>query len=279
MYQTIINCENLLELSQSDNLVIIDCRHYLDDLEKGKKAYQDAHIPNAFYAHLDEDLSGEIIPNQTGRHPFPEVEDIVQKFEYWGIDDSKQVVVYDQSHGGIAARLWMLLNWLGHENVAVLNGGWQRWQSLNYPVTKDVPTTKQSTFSPMVKDFLLVDADAIEANLEQFDFTLIDARAAERYRGEVEPIDPIAGHIPNALSFPFLENVDSKHLFLSIDDLSERFHDVLNQDIVVYCGSGVTACHNILALKHIGKTDVRLYAGSWSEWIVDKSRAISERKQ
>ena len=280
MYQTFINCEtlhNMIAEDNEDNLVIIDCRHYLDDLEKGKQEYSNAHIPNAFYAHLDEDLSGEIIAGKTGRHPFPEVKDIVRTFNNWGIDESKQVVVYDQSHGGIAARLWMLLNWLGHENVAVLNGGWQQWQRLNYPASAIIPTMKKSTFSLKLKDYLLVTADAIEANFEQFDFTVIDARAAERYRGEVEPIDPIAGHIPNALSFPFLDNVDNNHLLISKEDLNKRFQSIENQDIVVYCGSGVTACHNILVLKHIGKTDVRLYPGSWSEWIVDERRKIEKK--
>lgn len=270
--KTIINCETLQSLLNQENIVIIDCRHYLNDLEKGQREYQTAHIPNAFYAHLDHDLSGEIIPGVTGRHPFPSVEKIVDRFNKWGIDDTKQVIVYDQSHGGIAARLWMLLNWLGHEKVAVLNGGWQQWQRLNLPTNNTIPITTKSNFSPNIKDYLLVDAAAVEANIRQFDFKLIDARAAERYRGEVEPIDPVAGHIPNALSFPFIENLDRDHLFISTEDLNNRFQSIENEDLVIYCGSGVTACHNILALKHIGKTDVRLYPGSWSDWITDEER-------
>lgn len=274
MYKTIINCDTLNTILNQKNIVIIDCRHYLKDLEKGQNEYNQAHIPNAFYANLDDDLSGEIISGITGRHPFPPVKKIVNRFEKWGIDVTKQVIVYDQSHGGIAARLWMLLNWLGHENVAVLNGGWQQWQRLNLPTNNNIPTTTKSNFSPKVKDYLLVDAKAIEANIEQFDFKLIDARAAERYRGEVEPIDPVAGHIPNALSFPFIENLDNDHLFISITALIQRFQSIENEDVVIYCGSGVTACHNILALKHIGKTDVRLYPGSWSDWITDEQRSI-----
>lgn len=275
MYQTIINCQTLNSLLNQENIVIIDCRHYLNDLEKGQQEYNESHIPNAFYAHLEEDLSGEIIPAQTGRHPFPSVEKIVNRLEKWGINETKQVVVYDQSHGGIAARLWMLLNWLGHENVAVLNGGWQQWKQLNLPTTQQKPTISKSTFIPTIKNYLLVDAKAIEANLEQFDFKLIDARAAERYRGEIEPIDPIAGHIPNALSFPFIGNLDEQHLFIPDEAINQRFQSIENDDVVIYCGSGVTACHNILALKHIGKTDVRLYPGSWSEWITDSQRPIA----
>ncbi|MFK7946872.1 MAG: sulfurtransferase [Saprospiraceae bacterium] len=274
MHKTIINCETLHTILNQENIVIIDTRHYLKDLEKGQNEYNQAHIPNAFYAHLDHDLSGEIIAGVTGRHPFPSVKKIVERLESWGIDETKQVVVYDQSHGGIAARLWMLLNWLGHENVAVLNGGWQQWQRLNLPTNNNIPTATKSTFSPTVKDYLLVNAEAIEANIQQFDFTLIDARAAARYRGEIEPIDPVAGHIPTALSFPFIENLDDNHLFISDNNLSQRFQSIENEDIVIYCGSGVTACHNILALKHIGKTDVRLYPGSWSDWIVDERRSI-----
>lgn len=278
MYKTIINCDSLHTLLNQQNVVIIDSRHYLNDTEKGQNEYQTAHIPNALYAHLDADLSGEIIAGKTGRHPFPSVEKIVERFEKWGIDATKQVVVYDQSHGGIAARLWMLLNWLGHENVAVLNGGWQEWKRLNLPTTNEIPIISKSIFTPKINERLLVNATTIEANIEQPKFTLIDARAAKRYRGEIEPIDPVAGHIPKALSFPFIENLDNNHLFISNESLSKRFQNIENQDIVIYCGSGVTACHNILALKHIGKTDTRLYPGSWSDWITNEQRPISNKK-
>lgn len=276
MHKTVINSETLNELLNQKNIVIIDCRHYLSDLKKGQKEYNQAHIPNAFYADLDNDLSGKIIKGVTGRHPFPSVEKIVEYFEKWGIDETKQVIVYDQSHGGIAARLWMMLNWLGHENVAVLNGGWQEWQRLNLATSNEIPTTKKSTFTPKINHNLLVDVSVIETNIQQPEFTLIDARAAARYRGEVEPIDPVAGHIPTALSFPFIENLDGNHLFISKEDLSERFQSIENEDLVMYCGSGVTACHNILALKHIGKNDVQLYAGSWSDWITDENRSIAK---
>jgi thiosulfate/3-mercaptopyruvate sulfurtransferase len=269
MYQTIINTIELNNLLKQENIVVIDCRFSLGDKNGGQKAYLESHIPNAFYAHLDNDLSGEIIKGKTGRHPFPSVEKITKFCSSWGIDDTKQVVVYDNSHGGLAARLWFMLRWLGHENVAVLNGGWKAWMNGNFSTTNNIPESQNADFHANPKSDLLRSANDIQANIEKPKFTLIDARAAARYRGEIEPIDPIAGHIPTALSFPFLDNLDENHLFINTEKIKKRFESVINKELVIYCGSGVTACHNILALTHIGKENVKLYPGSWSEWLLD----------
>jgi thiosulfate/3-mercaptopyruvate sulfurtransferase len=267
MYQKIINIRELSHILEQENIVVVDCRFSLADKESGRNAYLKSHIPNAFYAHLDDDLSGEIIAGKTGRHPLPSVEKITNFCSSWGIDSTKQVVVYDDSHGGIAARLWFMLRWLGHENVAVLNGGWKAWTAANLPTNSDIPKAQNADFQSNPNHDLILSAKDIQANIEHPKFTLIDARAAERYRGEVEPIDPIAGHIPTALSFPFLDNLDENHFFISKEKIEKRFASVTDKNLVIYCGSGVTACHNILALTYIGKENVKLYSGSWSEWI------------
>lgn len=267
MYQTIININELNDLLGQKSLVVVDSRASLADKEGGRNAYLKSHIPNAFYAHLEEDLSGEIIAGKTGRHPFPSVEKFAKFCSSLGIDSTKQVVVYDDSHGGIAVRLWFMLRWLGHENVAVLNGGWKAWTSANLPTNANIPEVQSADFQANPNNDLLRSAKDIQANIEEPKFTLIDAREGGRYRGEFEPIDPIAGHIPTALSFPFLENLDENHFFINKEKIEKRFESVMDKDLVIYCGSGVTACHNILALTHIGKKNVKLYPGSWSEWV------------
>ncbi len=269
MYSTIINAEDLISILDKETTIVIDCRNSNSEIT-GELAYNEAHISKAYYAHLEADLSGEIIKGKTGRHPFPKVEDFEKTCSKWGITTDSQVVVYDWNNGGIAGRLWMMMKWFGHENVAVLNGGWENWKKENFSVSNEQPLFKNSNFKAKVNADLLVNRKEIEANIKDAKFTLIDARAAFRYRGESEPIDPIAGHIPTALSFPYAENVNEQNLFLDKEKLKSRFEEITNnkKDIVVYCGSGVTACHNILALNHIEYQNVRLYPGSWSEWII-----------
>ena len=280
MYTTLITAIELEKLLLKKNVVIIDCRFALADTESGRNDYLKAHIPEAQYAHLDDDLSGEIIKGQTGRHPFPTVDDFSKKLSNWGIDKMTQVIAYDQSHGGIAARLWGLLKWLGHEKVAVLDGGWKHWQTLKLPTTAELPKIEPKHFIAEVRAEFLVDVGFMETNLENPDITYIDSRTAERYRGEKEPIDPIAGHIPGAISAPFLDNLGPDGLFLSKKDLSKRFLTILKGQpkgqTIFYCGSGVTACHNLLAMEHIGLTSSKLYPGSWSEWIVSENRGVAK---
>ncbi len=275
---TLISANELNGILDQKKLTIIDCRHALADTESGRNAYKESHIPNALFAHMDEDLSGEIVKGKTGRHPFPPIEKIVKKLSDWGIEASSQVVVYDASNGGLAARLWFILKWLGHENVAVLNGGWKYWLEQKLPTTAEIRTPTPTSFVAKPNQDLIVDVQFMEANINTPELIYIDSRTAERYRGEQEPIDPVAGHIPSALSAPWTENVDSDGLFLDKKSLAKRFIKILeNQpkgNTIFYCGSGVTACHNLLAMHHLGITSPKLYPGSWSEWIVDENREV-----
>ena len=278
MYATIITASELNEILGKKDLVIVDCRFALADLSKGRKDYDTSHIPGAHYAHLDDDLSGEIIPGKTGRHPFPEINEFVKKCSAWGIDQNTQVVAYDYGHGGIAARLWFMLKWLGHEKVAVLDGGWKNWVSHKFPTSNILPDISAKEFQPSVHNERLVDAKTMETIIKNDKFLIVDSRAAVRYRGEEEPIDPVAGHIPGAVSAPFLENIGENGCFKNIEELKMRFEKILNdrspENTVFYCGSGVTACHNLLALSHIGIDQVKLYPGSWSHWITDPGRPV-----
>lgn len=278
MYTTLISAADLKALINQPNVVIIDSRHVLSDLEKGRRDYQANHIPTAQFAHLDEDLSGEIIAGETGRHPFPSIEKITKNLSKWGIDEQVQVIVYDQGHGGIAARLWFMLKWLGHEKVAVLDGGWKNWETLGYPTDANIPEVTPKTFTPKPNADLLVDVQFMEQNIDNNELTYVDSRTSKRYRGEEEPIDPIAGHIPSALNAPWPENVGPDGLFLDKTTLAHRFLNLLKGQpkgpAIFYCGSGVTACHNLLALHHIGITTAKLFPGSWSEWIVDSEREV-----
>jgi thiosulfate/3-mercaptopyruvate sulfurtransferase len=275
MFTTLISTTALKEKLNQENLVIVDCRHSLMDKEMGYQEYLNAHIPNAHYAHLENDLSGEIISGVTGRHPLPSVKAAEQFFSTLGISPTTQVVAYDHDNGGIAVRLWWMLNWLGHEKVAILDGGWAKWQSENLPTDAQIPNHQASSFESKASNFNFVNADFIAANLENSDIKVIDSRTAPRYRGEIEPIDPIAGHIRNAINISFLDNL-SNGVFLSKEDLKKRFEMLLNhhpaEKTIFYCGSGVTACHNILAMKHAGLGTAVLYPGSWSDWITVEER-------
>lgn len=279
MYSTLIEAEELKEILNQSDVCIVDCRHFLADLERGRKLYDQAHIPGAHYAHLDNDLSGEIIPGTTGRHPFPLLDDFLERCRAWGIGENTQVVAYDQGHGGIAARLWFLLHWIGHENTAVLNGGWARWEKLGWPTSDKPATVTPQRFVPRLREGLLVDAERLQRLQLEAGALIVDSRAAARYRGEEEPIDPVAGHIPGAISAPFVENLDADGRFRPEAELQQRFDRLLGEqeisNTIFYCGSGVTACHNLLALHHLGHTGAKLYPGSWSDWITVEDRPIA----
>jgi len=199
----------------------------LADTNWGRNEFKKAHIPIAQYAHLDDDLSGQIIKGETGRHPFPTVDDFAQKCSQWGIDATTQVIAYDQGHGGIAARVWMLLKWMGHKKVAVLNGGWAHWQKEGFKTLKKAVKPIPRTFVPKPKNKLLVAVDVLEQNLRKKEYLVVDSRSRERYRGEKEPIDSVAGHIPKAISAPFLENIGKDGLFLPKEELEKRFDSLL----------------------------------------------------
>ncbi len=270
-YTTLIDGTELANHLHDNNWVIVDCRFSLDDTEKGRRDYRESHIPGAHYAHLDEDLSGEIIPGVTGRHPLPPVEKAVRLFSSWGIDEHAQVVAYDDKGGGIAARLWWMLRWLGHENVAVLNGGWPAWVKADLPTTSDLPNRSEKTFQPKERSELHINRDKVDAIHEDAAYWLVDSRIAPRYRGEFEPIDPVAGHIPGAINLPWPKNLREDGTMKSPEELREGFLTVQpegqSDHTVFYCGSGVTACHNILAYQYAGLGEAVLYPGSWSEWI------------
>jgi thiosulfate/3-mercaptopyruvate sulfurtransferase len=278
-YTTLISTDTLSQHLNHPNWVIVDCRFSLADTEAGAKAYRHGHIPNARYAHLDKDLSSAIT-DFTGRHPLPNFSLLAKKLGDWGITNTSQVVAYDDAGGAFAGRLWWLLKCMGHDKVAVLNGGIKQWQKQGLPVTTTLPTVKPTTFRAYLDESAWLNAVQVQNSLAQKAICLIDARTPERYRGEQEPIDPVAGHIPGALNRAFQLNLNSNGLFLSAEQLREQFKQLIGttapEQVVHYCGSGVTACHNLLAMEYAGLTGSKLYAGSWSEWIRNKNRSIAK---
>ena len=276
-WQTLITGQELASILDADNRVVLfDCRHTLTAPEAGKEAWAQAHIPGAYYAHLDTDQAGPIVEGVSGRHPLPDREQLARWLGQRGVEKGVQVVVYDDAGGAIAARLWWMLRWLGHHDVAVLNGGVQAWLALELPMDSDKPALQPVEFVAHDSEFVALGVAQIEASLSSRDFCLLDARAGERYRGEVEPFGPVAGHIPGAHSMPFADNL-RQGVFKPVEELRARFADFSQRnDMVCYCGSGVTGCHNILAMMHAGVAAVpALYTGSWSEWSIDSSRPVA----
>lgn len=266
-FLTIIDAPSLQNVLSTTR--VIDCRARLGDLDFGQRAYRESHIVGAVRGDLDTDFAAA--PGRHGRHPLPDLDRLVQRCREWGINNSTQVVVYDDMGGMFAARAWWLLRRLGHADVAVLDGGWQAWLSL--------PGACESTStSPTLGNFTrrppLTRETTAEDLLRRSPEVLLDARAAERFAGIKEPIDHKAGHIPGARCLPAAGNLMQDQRFLSVAALKERFADVTD-DCVCYCGSGVTAAHNILAMRIAGLPEPALYAGSWSEWIEDPTRPIA----
>ena len=278
-FTTLVTTDDLVEHLSDPTWTIVDCRFSLAEPELGRREYEEAHISGALYAHLDEDLSGPIIPGRTGRHPLPTPERAAQRFGDWGIGRGQQVVAYDGAGGAIAARLWWMLRWLGHDEAAVLDGGWQEWQRQGYPVGSGVETARPATFVRRAREDWVVSVEEVDVLRKDPDFLLLDSRSADRFRGENETIDPVAGHIPGAVSLPYEGNLEENGRFRSCEALRERFEDALQavpaDHAAFYCGSGVSAAHNLLALAHAGFEGARLYAGSWSEWITDPSRPVA----
>jgi thiosulfate/3-mercaptopyruvate sulfurtransferase len=301
MYTTLIEPEELAaplsrNAAADSDWTVLDCRFDLPRPDWGASAYAAGHVPNALYAHLDRDLSGPITPG-SGRHPLPSLERLAETFGRWGIDDDVQVIAYDQGNGAFAARLWWLLRWAGHQKVAVLNGGFAAWQQAGLP-TDTAPGARQPrNFTPRPADTAVVSTAELERMLSAGELAtgasvLVDARGADRFAGENETIDPVAGHIPGARNHPFVRNVDAKGRFLPVGELRERWQAPLGggalsggtlgaagatdaKRAIAMCGSGVTACHNLLALEIAGLPGTRLYAGSWSEWIRDPARPVT----
>jgi thiosulfate/3-mercaptopyruvate sulfurtransferase len=277
MYTTLISAAELhLQLT---SVITIDCRFDLARPTAGREAYAAGHIPGALYAHLDADLSSPVTP-RTGRHPLPEPTALAATFSRWGIDSNTQVVAYDADAGMFASRLWWLLRWLGHDRVAVLDGGLKAWQNAGLPINTAVPTTQPTVFVGQPNANLVVSAASVVEFVTHQDWRVLDARAPERFRGEVEPMDPVAGHIPGARNHPFAWNMDAHGCLLPPHELAQKLQQSLDgvgsEHSIMMCGSGVTACHNLLAMEVAGLVGAKLYAGSWSEWIRDPARPVAK---
>ncbi|MEX2162666.1 MAG: sulfurtransferase [Sulfuricaulis sp.] len=277
-FTTLVDTDTLFRQLDDSCWIVFDTRFVLSDADAGERAYAAGHIPGARYANLDKDLSAPQATN-SGRHPLPNPGTLAEKLGQWGVDKNKQVVVYDDACGAMAARLWWLMRWLGHEAVAVLDGGLHKWQDEGKPLTTMTPNILPSHFFPEISDDMCVTADQVEAMLNNMSGQLIDARAAKRFRGEQEPLDKVAGHVPGAVNLPYAENLNIDGKFKPAVILRDRYLNVLKDvkpmDVVHMCGSGVTACHNLLAMEHAGLSGSKLYAGSWSEWITDNRRPVA----
>ena len=262
------------------NWIVFDCRFMLSQPEEKEKYYLKAHIPRAAYAHLDRDLSAPILPGDTGRHPLPTPEEAARRFGKMGIGPGMQVVAYDDQGGSLAAvRLWWMLRWLGHEAVAVLDGGWQGWLEEDHPVSSGMETRPPQAFIARPRSGMYFTSDEVEQIRRDPTYRLIDVRAPERYRGEVEPIDPVAGHVPGAVNAPYSDNLNEEGKFRSPKELRDHYTTLLGgtppEQVVFYCGSGVTSIHSLLALQLAGLGEAKLYAGSWSEWIASRQRPVT----
>jgi thiosulfate/3-mercaptopyruvate sulfurtransferase len=256
------------------DLVVVDCRYDLMRPEAGREQYAEGHVPAAFHLDLDTDLSGRKQAHG-GRHPLPDIDAFCRKAGSIGIGDTTTVVAYDGQNGG-AARLWWMLRYLGHRSVRVLDGGWSAWRDGHYPVSREVPVPVERAFVPRLRVGDAVDLAELN-QLRREGVRLVDSRTPERYRGEVEPVDPVAGHIPEAANLPWTDNIDEKGFLKPVEALRRRFGNVRegSGDLVVYCGSGVTACVNLLAMDEAGISGARLYVGGWSDWCSYRQNAVA----
>jgi thiosulfate/3-mercaptopyruvate sulfurtransferase len=280
-HTTLIDVAALAGQLRDPDWILFDCRHDLAEVAAGRRAYAAGHVPGARHAHLDEHLSGPRT-GTNGRHPLPDPEEIARWLGTQGVHAGSQVVAYDASGGCYAARLWWLLRWLGHDAVAVLDGGWPAWQRAGLPESTVVPKPQPATFPVRLRDAQRVDARTILLHLGTPELLVLDARSPERYAGRSETLDPVAGHIPGALNRPFQLNLSNAGTFLAPAELRQAFRELLMttppERVVHQCGSGVTACHNLLAMEVAGLRGSRLYPGSWSEWCADPSRPIEPRR-
>ena len=293
MIKTLIDVDSLQELLGNPRLAIIDCRFDLLNPDAGRKAYLEAHIPGARYVDLNRDLSAPVGAH-TGRHPLPAPHTFAARLGQLGIGKHTQVVAYDDANGSFAARLWWMLRWLGHDAVAVLDGGFKEWNAdggelQSGEVAGHAPLDGRGHGHAHVEHLpphpnpgaVLSTADVEQAlRNPKANALLVDARAKERYAGQAEPIDSVAGHIPGAVNHPFTANLDADSRFLPAAELRRRWQELLAgrqaAQVIAMCGSGVTACHNLLSLEIAGLTGAKLYAGSWSEWIRDPQRPIAQ---
>lgn len=280
MWTTLVQAEALAPSLGADDLVVIDARFSLADTDAGERAYRLAHLPGARHAHLDRDLSrargatdDATIEPGAGRHPWPDPEAFAATLGGWGVTPLHQIVAYDDGDGAVASRLWFLLQVFGHERAAVLDGGWARWHALGLPVQTAIPVATPTTYRARFDRSRLLDAVQVQAHLDRGG-VLLDARAGERFGGEVEPIDPVAGHVPGAVNRPYAMNLCDGR-FKPPAQLAAEFGAQRPEAVVAMCGSGVTACHHLLAMAHAGLHGAKLYTGSWSGWIEDPMRPVA----
>jgi thiosulfate/3-mercaptopyruvate sulfurtransferase len=277
-YTTLIDAATLASQLDRDDLALFDCRFDLGNAHWGEAEYAGAHLPGALYLHLERDLSSSITP-ASGRHPLPDPERFAQRMSALGVGVGSQVVAYDQGNGAYAARLWWLLRWIGCRCVAVLDGGIAAWRAAGLPLESIVKTPAPRVLPVAVNSGAWVGSEQVDELRLRPQTVLVDARGAERFAGRNETIDPVAGHVPGARNHPFLANLGTDGKFLDAAELRRRWLIVLGSQppsaLIAMCGSGVTACHNLLALEHAGLPGARLYAGSWSEWIRDVQRPIA----
>jgi thiosulfate/3-mercaptopyruvate sulfurtransferase len=277
-FTTLVDARTVAMLLDKPDVVLFDCRFELGNVSWGENEYAAAHVPGAFYLHLDRDLSGPITAT-SGRHPLPDPQVFTNRLATLGVDATCQVIAYDQGNGAHAARLWWLARWIGLRNVAVLDGGIAAWRAAALPLDKSVPSPQPRNLGMHLTESAWVSSERVDTLRRQPGNLLIDARGAERFAGRNETIDPVAGHVPGARNHPFPGNLGVDGKFLSAEQLRQRWGVVLGSlpptSVIAMCGSGVTACHNLLALEHAGLPGGRLYAGSWSEWIRDPRRLIA----
>ncbi|MEO8308635.1 MAG: sulfurtransferase [Pseudomonadota bacterium] len=273
----LISVAELASRTSQPDLLIVDCRFDLADTSRGRADYLAGHIPGAVYAHLDEQLSGPKSAT-TGRHPLPSPQDFARTLGRWGLTPDTLVVAYDQANGAYASRLWWMLRARGHARVRVLDGGLSAWRTAGQPVEVTVPVIRPTAVAPQAFAGVL-DSQAVQSALAQDKIALVDARGADRFAGQNETLDPVAGHVPGALNHPFMRNLGADGRFLDVQQLRVNWQPTLaaakNRPVVAMCGSGVTACHNLLALDLINHPAAQLYAGSFSEWITSPSRAVA----
>jgi thiosulfate/3-mercaptopyruvate sulfurtransferase len=274
-FTTLVEAATLSSQLGRDDLVLFDCRFELGNVQWGETEFANAHLPGAQYLHLDRDLSSPITA-ASGRHPLPDPEALAQRLGALGVGRGCQVIAYDQGNGAYAARLWWLLRWIGFRDVAVLDGGIAAWRAAGLPLETTLRTPTLRSLPVALDSSAWLSSDDVDALRQRPGTLLVDARGAERFAGRGETIDPIAGHVPGARNHPFLGNLGVDGKFLPADELRRRWNTLLGSQsaagVIAMCGSGVTACHNLLALEHAGLTGARLYAGSWSEWIRDSRR-------
>jgi thiosulfate/3-mercaptopyruvate sulfurtransferase len=266
--QLFVSPKWLVEHLNDAQVVIVDCRFSLADPQLGQKQYQTSHIPGSSYLDLNQDLSSPV-GKHGGRHPLPDINNLAKKLSAIGVNSPETLVVaYDDSRLAFASRLWWLLRYLGHEQVVVMNGSFSAWEQAGYPVTNVIPQTQTGNFIPQIKSELVVDIEAVKSRKDLPEVVLVDSRESDRYRGEREPIDKIAGHIPGAVNYPWQSVTDASGHLLSPLEQRQRWETIAtSEEILVYCGSGVTACVNLLSLELAGIRTGKLYAGSWSDWI------------